>query len=576
MCAEVLFGSIHRLVAVLSISFLFAGCAGVHLYNEESDKTATAIKDKQEKIDIEKVFKTEGENLTALLADEIAVRNNFIDQVRARRLWRFVYEHDPLATLVPRFGSQNDYVARRLKKLGISDRDTLEQATTVHAVLDGVLMNSESLQKTVVNSVGDLLHQGLRDFGWAEPYECPVARTKTVDEAVAEAKPTQASKNIFRDLYAQYKKHCETIFSKVVEFNKLYGKLQAGTLLHDAYDQYKGALAERTKVEDEEEATRDKLPKKKKDTEKTTDHLAEIQKKAGEIAESLKDAQEFAKLLGAGKVLSEERVSALSLLLTSFSGGTLPDLSVDQEAVLAKNPGLHRAAIIAAGLPGIAGDVKKLRELMADPGGRAGLALQLGHQQQKLAYLKTQIALINARAQLSADLLRARLQEAAYFRDAQHAVTNANRVLVDIRGQVIKAAKKIADGSLTAAQETAALKAANVDFTSVADLTYRQIAALPRSKVKRLAVSAIIEFDMSISVARRRADVLYFRLLDVRHREVVEADAFAARAWRNLLDGPIQQIQAYHASGIKQEVIAKLISDLVGLGLLGFIAAEAK
>ena len=41
---------------VITVLAVLSGCAGVHLYDQEKNETATAIKTKKTKVDIEKVF----------------------------------------------------------------------------------------------------------------------------------------------------------------------------------------------------------------------------------------------------------------------------------------------------------------------------------------------------------------------------------------------------------------------------------------------------------------------------------------------------------------------------------------
>jgi hypothetical protein len=192
----------------------------------------------------------------------------------------------------------------------------------------------------------------------------------------------------------------------------------------------------------------------------------------------------------------------------------------------------------------------------------------------KLKYLNRRVELVRNRAQLSADRFRALLREAKYLSDAGQFLAKAEDYWTEARNAALAEATEKLGRALTRAETAAALKAAKVAVPTISSLDVRQLTALPKSRAKRHAMQALVEVDMSLSVARRQADALTFRLIDAHHQEINAADSFAARAWNNLLDGPIQQIQAYHASGIKQKTISEIVNGLVGLGLLGIIGAQ--
>ena len=111
-----------------------SGCEGVHLYDAEKDKIATAIKTKKSEIDIEQVIKTERENLQLLLDHEIGIRDRFIEQVRSRVIWKFVYKRKTLdSVLRPVYKRRTpnsvlrpiNYAARRLRQLGVKGKVNL-------------------------------------------------------------------------------------------------------------------------------------------------------------------------------------------------------------------------------------------------------------------------------------------------------------------------------------------------------------------------------------------------------------------------------------------------------------------
>lgn len=561
------------LVAFLSLS----ACAGVHLYNEENNTTATDLKNKKAEIDFEKVFSAERENLRLLLAHEISIRDRFIEQVRERVIWKFAYKRQTFdAALRP---LDDNYVEDRLERLGIGGNVSLYDAASAYASLDRYVETRGAKPKrgSAARLVMVVALDELRDpdgLDWKEPYTCAEAISKSVDEAVTDSNVEPAFLGSFRLQYVNYVALCRQEALDVGLVVHVLGKVPQGSLLKESTSEFETALAELKKLEGQIQATKNSLPREKDKKETAEDFLAKLQKSANTTAETLGVAAEASKVLGFEKVLTEERIDAVSFILRAFGGGALPDLSDAEKGELKKRPGLHRAAIIAAGLPGLAGDIKNLKALMSDPGGRAGLAIQLGYLQLKLKHLNRRTELVRQRAQLAADQLRAHLQEAHFFRNAGRAMDAAENALKKAKDEALRAATASKGGPLDSDEKVAALKSAKLGFANVGGLTYAEVQALPKSKVKRRAIEGLLAFDMATSVARRRADALSFRLIDARHQEINEADAFAARAWNNLLDGPIQQIQAYHASGIKTEEIAEIVSGLAGLGLLGFIGVK--
>ena len=100
------------------------------------------------------------------------------------------------------------------------------------------------------------------------------------------------------------------------------------------------------------------------------------------------------------------------------------------------------------------------------------------------------------------------------------------------------------------------------------------IAKASGSLKKEAAYKAMISIGLSQKLARAKGDLLEYTLIDIDHRNALLADEFATASWKILIDGPVVEIAAYHASGIKQETLSEFIQNLIGLGLLGTIAAD--
>jgi hypothetical protein len=570
---------LKKLCSTGTILFVLSGCSGVHLYDKSKDETATAIQKKHAEIDIEKVFKTESTNLQTILKHELKVRGDFIDNRRSGVIWSFVMDGDAFESLLS--PGKDNYAGKRLKALGVGEGEgPLEKAAVTYHSVDKYfeLLGKYPIAK---NTLSAMRQNQLKTFrfvngiNWQKPYSCLQAVAKSVDEAIKDSGVKTEFVPFLRSQYKSYQELCKEYVAGINLVKKLGEEVSDGTLLSDAYKELDVALARLKKIEGAIKSTKRALPKKKGEDEKPKVFLANLQEKLIETEKSLESVDEVAGFLGIDKTLTEERVNALSVILRGFGGGALPDFSDEEKKAFKEHPELHRAAIIAAGLPGLAGDLKKLNDLLSDPGGRAGMALQYGYQKLKLNYLNRQVELVKQRAQLAADQLRAHLHETVFLYTANKSVKLSKLAHADARKVALVAAiAKATDGRLSKDEENAVLKAAKLDFESPAKLNYSQLQALPNSKAKRLLMQGLFKLDMSLSVARRNADALSYRLIDNRHQEIVEADAFAARAWKNLLDGPIKQIQIYHKAGIKREEISEIVSNLTRMGLLGFIGVK--
>ncbi|HEU5322277.1 MAG TPA: hypothetical protein VFX28_15845, partial [Methylomirabilota bacterium] len=88
-------------------------------------------------------------------------------------------------------------------------------------------------------------------------------------------------------------------------------------------------------------------------------------------------------------------------------------------------------------------------------------------------------------------------------------------------------------------------------------------------EAKRYLYRAIIALVQRHTVARAQQDEADYALVHLLHHEVTATDEYAIRAWNSLIATPINQLAAYHQSGIKPAELADLIVKAVGLGAIG-------
>jgi hypothetical protein len=88
-------------------------------------------------------------------------------------------------------------------------------------------------------------------------------------------------------------------------------------------------------------------------------------------------------------------------------------------------------------------------------------------------------------------------------------------------------------------------------------------------EARRYLYRALIALVQRFTVARAQQDEADYGLINLLHLEVSAADEYAIRAWNSLIATPVNQLAAYHQSGIKPVELADLIVKAVGLGAIG-------
>jgi hypothetical protein len=188
-----------------------------------------------------------------------------------------------------------------------------------------------------------------RGIKWFSPYSCAEAVRKNDNEAVAESGVAEQFEASLRAQFGSYKELCQDLLNDAHKVDELLAMLPKQSLLKEAAVAFEAALSEFEALTDAIKVVKGKLPKKKKDSDSEDDFLAKLQKSAGDVAGALDSAANSGKALGIDKALTEERVEALSVILRAFGGGSVSDLSAEDQKALKARPALHRAAIIAAG-----------------------------------------------------------------------------------------------------------------------------------------------------------------------------------------------------------------------------------
>lgn len=577
-----------------------AACSsgGFHIYDKTKDESAQALKEEKEAIDIRATFVTARTNLDKLLEHELAIRAEHND-LRRRRVLRDIFYWDQS---VERTVSQSfvqcstpgeydapcPYIRSRLIELGISDQTQLRTVAIASGLLDGDELPSPMVRAN--EGIADVVRELSRTYGWhascadVETFaiDSISAKTDNIQSLALERKVPEDLREAFVDDVTALTLSC---FQRAAQLDKIDALKDVGGSIRSAYNAWVRAKEELKALQAACETARNALQNSDKygctpdrplvasadsgkkneaqqsatqDEPPTGDVVqnggttapgaqdegagvtAGLQNAARKLSERIEDSASYLEFLGLNAVLTENRVSALETLLVAFNSGSLDE---DTAAQLTKDPTLHRAAVVAAGLPGIGNEIEQLATFLKAPAGRAGLALQLAQQQLQLKYFRDRIEIEVKGVQLAQALLQSYTQEARLLYNAAQSGDRAGDFL-----------KK--------------------PWTEVLGHSGSQDSQIETRDNRRQAVRALLFLDQSIAVSRSAQEALAYRLIDLDHRRAVLADEFSALSWLVLVDGPVDQIATFHSAGIKPEEIAQLIQGLASLGLLGYVALE--
>jgi hypothetical protein len=86
---------------------------------------------------------------------------------------------------------------------------------------------------------------------------------------------------------------------------------------------------------------------------------------------------------------------------------------------------------------------------------------------------------------------------------------------------------------------------------------------------KELAFHAIIVWVQSIAVDKLREEQVEVALISLDHDEALDASEFALNLWKYMVAAPVEQLLAYHASGLTPDEIARLFqaASLAGVAV---------
>jgi hypothetical protein len=528
-----------------------AGC-GVHLHDPGKEKAAADIRARYAEVKLLDLIEIERKNLDALLAEELAAARETDRVVLELELVRIAEGREPIGLTLAsadRGGTLKPYgrSALRLQELGWASIADLRQAqrdavTPPEAESRSRLIYSATGRRPPPCDAADLdeglaaLSRGITDPGVRAAVESDAGKYKT---ACGEFKPVKGS--------------------------GAEGSGDVG-LAYRAWQAAKAEQAEqRARVNARQEALR--IANEQHDAALKAVQAAdtpETRKRLQEAAAGVRRA--IAALAGpsdgGGAAMAAERARAIDVILGAVAGG-----DVDAKK-LQDDPDLARAAAVASALPSIAEGIEGMVRRAKAPL-LGGLVLEKEHQLLQRDHAQRLERLAAKRVELREARYRALVLESRFLMERHDALC---------RFTGVRQTPAVADPECDAF--TVTVEDGVVSCRLVADRELRGDqcpVAAPWSalwgdgsgEAKRHLYRAIIALVQRFAVARAQQDEADYGLVHLLHQEVTAADEYAIRAWNALIATPINQLAAYHQSGVKPAELADLIVKAIGLGAIG-------
>ena len=535
----------------LAAPLLLVGCGGIHLYNPGREATAKEVKAKYAELKLPGVIATEQQNLDALLEEELAVVREAHSLRLDLALLRIVDDDEPIGGAIT---GQSTRFSRRLTELFGSD-DT--------AALRAFLNASD-----LVRGRGDAV--SLRDD---LIYALAGKRAPSCDAADFAAELGKILEGVTDSKQGMLDIEIKAYVRACKEYRDaqagLTAKLGGGAVGrgHDEWRRAEAALAtQRTKTQGLERSLREASAKyeaaiKARQEADTSENRERVEKTAGALRNALTQAGKASDLVGV-PALSEARVQAVDTVLVALSGGQIDDKQVSE-------PDVQRAALVAGGIPALAGEIDVLVKRSRAPA-VSPLVIEKQHQLllrddalrrvsfgvQRVALLETKYSALVAEARF---LLAQRDSACNVLQPAD----GKTRIRCDTLVVSLKEGKWTCTYQLEKVNELPG--APSPDCGRLA-LTWGQGLREGSSTEKRALWEAVAALGGRLAIARPMQDEADFRLAHLSHLEVAASDEFAIRAWDGLIATPVNQLAVYHQTGIKPAELADLIVKAVGLG----------
>lgn len=507
----------RRHVAVAALAASLTGCAGAHIYNQANDTLAQEASKQYKSADLLQVIKLERGNLAHDLQIELDVVQRHIDTVLDAEWFRIVDSDKPLTTSYIEKG-----VEAREKELGIAglnDRQRVEIA-----LLNKTIERRQGDIDTAASVITQLLKQP--PAGCNAPEKARAANLKTLREVARQIDMSDPFELSYQELVDACNQYVEKIKSTI-------GPVAEGSLLRDAYDEWAQARRDEQALEQEFADARAEYERaaaayvegvagKEAAGAAVSARIDQFQQHVEDTRKLLNAVADAGGALGL-KFVAERRKQEIDTLLTATAGGTV-------DPSLLKTPKVKQAAAVAATSPSLAEAAYALVN-----SGQIPLVAALLIEKQRQSVLAAAAGRRVERTQSRVDLLQKKLyafaQEARLFREIE---------LLNKRGGLVAS-------GLLHKPLVEALNSAN-------------------GQPKAALWLSLMHYVDTIHTYRAREEALDYMLIALDHDEAVDNSEMAVGLWNSLIATPVNQIAAYHGSGVKAEDVAALVIQALSLG----------
>jgi hypothetical protein len=535
--------------AALTLAFGLAGCQSFNIHDAARSATASGAKTTLATVDTATVIKTEQENLDRLLTEELKSL-----QTRAR------IDSD-LALL--EIADNEQSVARhytRLSAIVVERFGTAEFGKLAQGAAD-----SEQLK---ADRASDKLNrEALTDL----KVQAPPCKDAMPDFTTLQTLPTEKTQlNLAKAAYSKIVATC----ARISKAEKI-GQAAGGELQHARNEADTAAAALAAKRTKAQKAKLD-LDAARKDYDKAVAERKAPAKPGDDISKQAKTIEGHLKTLEAASPEAAKKVhaSAIADVLSAAAGGTVDTTDKSKE--------LASAIVIARRVPSLANTIAEIEKLRSAPT-VSNLVLALNHE--------VLAAELDARlASLSEEEIRL-LQEKVQMLESELALwRTANNQLCNL--VLLSAAKdhpSLPCGAIAFKPPPVGPKDKVACTVTILDSPPREETVsdciLSRSwknlfqdksltpGVRRALYEAAIAY-LNARIAGNRVYEYDFKVLHQKHRSALAIRESALRQWNNVVSVPVEQLDAYYASGIKPAQLADFLVKALGLTAIAIGVAQ--
>jgi hypothetical protein len=514
------------------------------IYNSENDKLASDIQTLYDSANITQLAQEENANLDKLLQAELDNVDALYQQKLTTLLLNMADGNEP----VNQFRQKN---LRRVNEIGLASLSAAQDYLNAKVRINQLAQTTDDIYQQVSSFDRNIpTCSSARNL----PEQAPILKVGHGDSTAAKAQ-------LFNLIYANYRNSCQALLqaydnlasmpTPASELMQTHTDLQAlnhhivqqtllrqglSKTLRDAKAEYNTALEAYQAVQSNEAAnTLEQQRQKLADLIKTLD---KTQHKVGHT------------------LIAEAKISAIQDILTAMA--SQDDIAEDQ--IRARSPQLQLAIEVASVSPAIASTLanmhsrataESLSELLIE---MQHQALLISHNKQRQAIDIQRQALLQQRQQLLQKELVLRMHSLNAL--CHYSTYQAGLAKPDIQQcHALKVSDQLCQLGENLQIESCSL-AAPWPF---AEDNFRR-----GTDAKRALYNSVAQFSQA-HIHQAQLDKNTYQLMDLEHRQSLVDNRHAIQAWDNIIDVPIDQLQAYHEDGIKPEDLSDLIIKAVGL-----------